>query len=103
LIIGQTFGITYEIINDNQIEPIDIDFSDDVLPEAQEEFNNQELWDDNSAQKLSFTDIHAMKELASTGELKGTEIIETIKNNSTSFDKRSEFSKAKYLRKKKRK
>jgi tRNA (adenine-N(1)-)-methyltransferase non-catalytic subunit len=61
--------------------------------------NNKELVDDNTAQQLTSEQISEMKRKGVDGE----KIIQALVEGSTTFQKKTEFSKQKYLRKKKQK
>ncbi|XP_049849321.1 tRNA (adenine(58)-N(1))-methyltransferase non-catalytic subunit TRM6-like [Schistocerca gregaria] len=57
--------------------------------------DNKDLCDRNDAQKLSEVEILELKQSGKSGEL-----IKALINNSATFNQRTEFSQAKYLRKK---
>jgi tRNA (adenine-N(1)-)-methyltransferase non-catalytic subunit len=60
--------------------------------------DNRHLVDDNTAQKMNQTDVQAMKDSgASAGE-----IMSSLVANSTTFQSKTEFSQAKYIKKKQR-
>ena len=64
---------------------------------------NQELFDNNTAQNLSYDEIMNLKKQGMKGRKRGHEIVEEIMDNSESYDKRSSFAKLKYIEKKKKK
>jgi len=67
--------------------------------DEEEKNDNRDMVDNNKAQKLQFSDIEKMK---SEG-VQGQQIIDKLIENSESFNKRTEFSKEKYLAKKRQK
>lgn len=62
------------------------------------EITNANILDNNSAQQLSSNEIIKMRE-----EKNSSDLIQTIIENSKTFDKKTKFSKEKYLKKKKQK
>lgn len=60
--------------------------------------DNRDLKDDNTAQALTAEDINEMK-----GEKSGEEIIAALVESSATFAAKTEFSKAKYLKRKTKK
>ncbi|RUP45323.1 Gcd10p-domain-containing protein [Jimgerdemannia flammicorona] len=99
-LIGQVFGHSYEIYGRNQIRVT----SNWALEEVEEtDANNREIFDDSSTQKLSFLDIEKLKEEGMKGELEGKDIIQKMVDSHASFDKKTEFSKAKYIQRKQKK
>jgi len=70
------------------------------VEEEEEELNdNRDMVDNNKAQKLQASEIEKMKQEG----VEGQQIIDKLIENSESFNKRTEFSKAKYLAKKRQK
>ena len=68
--------------------------------EEEEDLNdNRDMVDNNKAQKLQASEIEKMKQEG----VEGQQIIEKLIENSESFNKRTEFSKEKYLAKKRQK
>lgn len=65
-------------------------------PDASCSLNNREIFDDNSAQRLSRDDLMQMKEDGRNPE----EIVSSLVQHSDSFCLKTEFSQEKYLRKK---
>lgn len=61
--------------------------------------DNRNLQDDSSAQKLSAEDITELKDSGATGE----EIVSKLVENSATYKDKTEYSKEKYVKKKKRK
>lgn len=61
--------------------------------------DNRDLVDNNKNQKLTQQDIHEMQKKGESGET----IIKALIQNSASFQAKTEFSKAKYLKKKAKK
>ena len=71
-----------------------------------ENANNQEIHDCSESQKLSSEQIEVMKKSQDVSgrvlflNLTQQEIIQSIVENNVAFDKKTDFSKAKYLKKK---
>jgi len=59
--------------------------------------DNRNLVDDNKSQAINHDDLHKMK---SDPSLTGAEIVSTIIQNSSTFQSKTSFSKAKYIKKK---
>lgn len=110
-ILNQPFGHTYEITKDESgaevVRPINNDFEiDNADEEAKEEIvelgpeeNNRLLRDDPSVQSMSMEDIEQLKKQG----LSGQELINKVKESHASFDKKTTFSKEKYLKRKQQK
>jgi len=78
----------------------DGDAPDEDAPMVTEELkDNRNMKDDNKAQNLKHQDVELLK----AQNLAGEAIIETLVKNSQTFEGRTVFSKAKYLRKKREK
>jgi len=107
LLIGHPYGTGFKVVNNNQLEVVDPitveetyeEYVRDSVVEVKED--NRHINDDKeeSRQTLSKDEIESFKESGKTGE----EIIEQIIENSSTFNQRTEFSKAKYTKKKKQK
>lgn len=61
--------------------------------------DNRTIQDDTASQKLGKSEIMSLKKEGKTGE----EIVQELVDNSATFKGRTEYSKAKYLKKKKKK
>jgi len=61
--------------------------------------DNQDIWDDGTAQQLKQEDIDQLKERG----ISGSEIVSQLMENSKTFQNRTEFSQEKYLTKKEEK
>jgi len=99
-LIGKPLGYTYEILPNKTLrmvaeeiesEKVDAGGSNDTTA------NNQNLIDKNSNQSLSREEIESLKASGASGE----EIVKKLTDNSATFQTKTEFSKAKYLTKKK--
>ncbi|KAK9429022.1 Gcd10p family-domain-containing protein [Lipomyces doorenjongii] len=116
-IIGKSYGYTYEIKDDKHVDTIysseglfpsstvDADEEEDSeetentpVPEEKEVGTNENTRDDPGVQKLSMTEIEALKRTAS-----GEKIIETVIKSHAAFDKKSVYSQEKYKRRKQQK
>lgn len=65
--------------------------------------NNQEIIDNALVQKLSHEEVLKLKEQSLQGKLQTEEIIKMMVDSHSEFDKKTEFSKAKYIERKKKK
>ncbi|KAK9239497.1 Gcd10p family-domain-containing protein [Lipomyces kononenkoae] len=116
-IIGKSYGYTYEIKDDKHVDTIysseglfpsstvDADEDEDGEeteiasgPDEKPVGTNENTRDDPAVQKLSMTEIEALKKTAS-----GEKIIETVIKSHTAFDKKSVYSQEKYKRRKQQK
>ncbi|KAK9366744.1 Gcd10p family-domain-containing protein [Lipomyces kononenkoae] len=116
-IIGKRYGYTYEIKDDKHVDTIysseglfpsstvDADEDEDSEeteiasgPEEKPVGTNEKTTDDPAVQKLSMSEIEALKKTAS-----GEEIIETVIKSHAAFDKKSIYSQEKYKRRKQQK
>ncbi|RIB22294.1 Gcd10p family-domain-containing protein [Gigaspora rosea] len=92
-IIGKPFGHSYEIYDRDKIKVIrNVAFYEVDDSGA----NNQETIDDPSKQKLSYQDIEQLKK----DGMEGQDIIKKVIESHSSFDKKTEYSKAKYIKRK---
>ncbi|KAI8637393.1 Gcd10p family-domain-containing protein [Parasitella parasitica] len=110
-LIGKPFGLSYEIISkQGEIRPV-VHVSKNssigkygMLSDLEETAaNNQLIIDDSSNQKLTHEQVLALKEKGLQGELATEEIIKMMVNSHSSFSKKTEYSKAKYIERKKKK
>ncbi|KAI9209595.1 Gcd10p family-domain-containing protein [Polychytrium aggregatum] len=103
-VIGKLFELPMEIYNKNQVRPAT---SKDLLEafdvEADEGANNREIYDDTNSQKLSKEEIEQLKEEGLKGNVSAQDMIKKIIDSSSTFDKKTEFSKTKYIKRKERK
>ncbi|CAG8728304.1 21184_t:CDS:10 [Gigaspora margarita] len=94
-IIGKPFGHSYEIYDRDKIKVIrNVAFYEVDLDDSGA--NNQETIDDPSKQKLSYQDIEQLKK----DGMEGQDIIKKVIESHSSFDKKTEYSKAKYIKRK---
>ncbi|CAG8574278.1 12562_t:CDS:10 [Acaulospora morrowiae] len=92
-IIGKPFGHSYEIHDRDKVKVIrNIAFYEIDETDA----NNKETTDDPSKQKLSYADIEQLKK----DGLEGQDIIKKVVESHSTFDKKTEYSKAKYIKRK---
>ncbi|KAL1924604.1 uncharacterized protein VTP21DRAFT_4258 [Calcarisporiella thermophila] len=99
-VLGKPFGHTYEIYGKDKVRIV----KRSELQEVEETgANNRDITDDGTAQKLTREEIEALKQEGLMGELEGQEIIKRMVEGNTSFEKRTEFSKAKYIMRKEKK
>ncbi|CAG8728519.1 1457_t:CDS:2, partial [Dentiscutata heterogama] len=94
-IIGKPFGHSYEIYDRDKIKVIrNVAFYEVDLDDSGA--NNQKTIDDPSKQKLSYQDIEQLKK----DGMEGQDIIKKVIESHSSFDKKTEYSKAKYIKRK---
>ncbi|KAJ1819022.1 tRNA (adenine(58)-N(1))-methyltransferase non-catalytic subunit trm6 [Coemansia sp. S610] len=99
-LIGKPFGHTYEIEKGGTIVPhTTAGFDNADITEA----NNKEIVDNPKSQKLTFEEIERLKTMSLAGDVSAKEIIASLTENNEAFDKKTEFSKSKYILRKQRK
>ncbi|KNE60518.1 hypothetical protein AMAG_18551 [Allomyces macrogynus ATCC 38327] len=97
-LIGKPYGVPYEIIKGGELARAEVT-PEDALGEADSDVkdaNNKNIFDDNANQTLTHEEIATLK----AEQASGHEIIAKIISSHTDFDKKTEFSKAKYIKKK---
>ncbi|SCV67648.1 BQ2448_5259 [Microbotryum intermedium] len=101
-LVGLAYGPTYEILDDGSLKLVPRQVVAEIgksskltLPLAETEANNQEITA-TGAQSLTYDDINAFR---SEG-LSGREIIEKQIQQHANFDKKTEYSKDKYMKRK---
>lgn len=100
-LIGKQFTIPYEITHDNCIRPLEkLDYLEEFELGADEDASNQTIVDNPNSQKLTHAEIEDMKKDQSVAS---SCIIQKIAENNASFDRKTEFSKAKYIKRKRNK
>lgn len=102
-LIGKPYGLSYEIIGGRkgEIRPVGHVSKNNSLEETAA--NNQMIIDNASNQTLSHDQVLELKKKGLEGELAAEEIIKMMVDSHTGFDKKTEFSKAKYIERKKKK
>ena len=95
-LIGQRYGQSYEILKKHRLVCIEEPAVTVIEPTENCGKTNEFIKDDGSTQTLSQNDIAVMKLQGKAGD----EIVKSIVENSTSFHEKTEFSKAKWLKKK---
>lgn len=110
-LIGKKYGSAYRIVGRGDLEAIDVvnieQGEDDIIGENTDEEqkkDNRNIEDHKQLtaehnQKLSKEDIQSMEK----DGISGNEIIMELVENSSTFNERTEYSKAKYVQKKKKK
>ncbi|KAI8901068.1 Gcd10p family-domain-containing protein [Globomyces pollinis-pini] len=113
-LIGQLYSCQYEIYDRDRIKRLPIgNYLDsfsisiqpqltylDINPKEETEATNQEMLDDSKTQKLSRVEIEEMKSKSLEGSIDHHTIIKTLVSNNENFDSKTEFSKAKYIKRK---
>ncbi|TPX33316.1 hypothetical protein SmJEL517_g03778 [Synchytrium microbalum] len=102
-LIGNNAGVLYEIYDGDQLRVA----SDQVMSldvydiQSAEDANNREINDlGDTSQKLSQADIEELKRDSLKGQVSSQDVIRSLVENSATFEKKTEFSKAKYIKKK---
>ncbi len=110
ILIGLPYGTVLELDNHCLVP---LEEGEDVIPDHEdlgidlekvedkkdhnEDNDNRNLVDDNTSQAMTYDELIKMR---SDPSLSGAEIVETIIKNSASFQAKTSFSKAKYIKKK---
>jgi tRNA (adenine-N(1)-)-methyltransferase non-catalytic subunit len=97
--IGKPYGTTFEVDKSRlvPVQKIWIDRPDSGLLEGMKSgIDNKDIQDDGKAQRLNRDEIEALKEEGASAE----EIIEQLVENSATFKERTEYSQAKYIKRK---
>lgn len=106
-LVGREFGSVYKVNNktkcldyvENRDDLSDFKNSLGDLIEEEGKRDNRAIKDDNKSQKMTRTDITKAKEDGQTAK----QIIETLVENSTTFNQKTVYSQEKYLKKKQEK
>ncbi|KAJ1967939.1 tRNA (adenine(58)-N(1))-methyltransferase non-catalytic subunit trm6 [Dispira parvispora] len=99
-IIGKPFGVTYEVYEKKRIRPYR---AADLSAVEETEATNRDILDDPNGQKLSHQEIEQLKQSSIEGEVNHEQLVEKVVENNKHFEKKTEFSKAKYIQRKKKK
>jgi len=105
-VVGKTFGTTFKMVSDHQSNKcFKLEVADEILNfealfmNGESGEDNRDLIDDESSQKLSKQEINQMRE----DGVDGKEIVEKLIENSETFQNKTKFSQAKFLKKKAKK
>ncbi|KAJ3339472.1 tRNA (adenine(58)-N(1))-methyltransferase non-catalytic subunit trm6 [Gonapodya sp. JEL0774] len=105
-VFGKPFGLPYEIVDGDRVRfagraTLFDDFQVDDDPDG----SNKYIFDSRDIQKLSITDIEKLKDEKRAGKItaEARSLIQHVAENNSAFEKKTEFSKAKYLRRKEQK
>jgi len=105
-IVGKPFGTTFKMVSDHQNNKcFQLEVADEVLNfealfmNGESGEDNRDLLDNESSQKLSKQEIVKMRE----DGVDGKEIVEKLIENSETFQNKTKFSQAKFLKKKAKK
>ncbi|KAI8144260.1 Gcd10p family-domain-containing protein [Fennellomyces sp. T-0311] len=101
-LIGKPFGLSYEIYDTKgNIRPV----RNWALAAVGKETNanNQEIKDSAKVQKLTYQEVEQLKQEGLKGNMAHEDIIKKIIESHSEFDKKTEFSKAKYIQRKRKK
>ena len=105
-IVGMKFGTTFQMVSDhknnkcfNLVVPEEVISLEDLFMNGEGGEDNRDLKDDVESQKLSKDEIIGMREEGVSGH----EIVEKLIENSDTFQQKTKFSQAKFLKKKAKK
>ncbi|KAK0050136.1 tRNA (adenine(58)-N(1))-methyltransferase non-catalytic subunit TRM6 [Biomphalaria pfeifferi] len=98
-LLGQQFGSTFKVDRGNLVKLAETKVLELEQVASEPVVDNRNLLDSESNQKMRLEDIQKMK----SDGLSGEKIIEELVENSETFDSKTNFSQAKYLKKKKKK
>lgn len=95
------FKITSSQGGQSILEPTNnvVEIKKELLKDVNAGEDNQDIWDDGTAQQLKQEDINQLK----VQGISGSEIVSQLMENSKTFQNRTEFSQEKYLTKKEEK
>ncbi|KAJ3154998.1 tRNA (adenine(58)-N(1))-methyltransferase non-catalytic subunit trm6 [Geranomyces michiganensis] len=103
-LMGMPFDMPFEADAEGAVTPAPQGYSlDDFDIETEEGANNKNLFDKSDSQKLSHAEIEALKEKARTGDLESLGVIKALTENSETWKDKTEFAKAKYIKRKQKK
>ncbi|KAJ3150168.1 tRNA (adenine(58)-N(1))-methyltransferase non-catalytic subunit trm6 [Geranomyces variabilis] len=104
LLMGLPFDLPYEADGQGVVTPAPQGFNlDEFDIETEEGANNKNLVDKSDSQKLTQAEIEALKEKARKGDLEGLGVIKALTENSETWKEKTEFAKAKYIKRKQKK
>ncbi|KAG2225938.1 hypothetical protein INT45_006634 [Circinella minor] len=100
-LIDKPFGLSYEIYDQKgNIRPV----RNWALATVEEtNANNQNILDTAGVQKLTHEEVEKLKQEGLKGNMKHDDIINKIIESHSEFDKKTEYSKAKYIQRKRKK
>jgi len=105
-VVGKTFGTTFKMVSDHQNNKcFQLEVAEEILNfealfmNGESGEDNRDLVDNESSQKLSKQEIVKMRE----DGVDGKEIVEKLIENSETFQNKTKFSQAKFLKKKAKK
>ncbi|KAJ3190091.1 tRNA (adenine(58)-N(1))-methyltransferase non-catalytic subunit trm6 [Gaertneriomyces sp. JEL0708] len=97
--IGLPFDVPYEIYDKNCIRAVnDVMNFDDFDTTAEDGANNKDLNDSREAQKLTQEQIEQLRDAGSSND-----VIKALIENSDTYEKKTEFAKTKYIKRKQQK
>ncbi|CAO3630787.1 unnamed protein product [Cunninghamella blakesleeana] len=100
-LIGQPFGLSYEICDTKGgIRPVK-NYALEAVEETKA--NNQTIVDEGQVQTLTQEQVEQLKLDSISGKLQSEEVIQRIVDAHKEFDKKTEYSKYKYVERKKKK
>jgi len=101
-LLGKPLSVPY-LINGDVVQPNPTNaLFDDYELQVNDALNNKNISVDGS-QELSLNDIEHLKEESIAGNLSGKALIERLAGSNASFKEKTDYSKAKYLKRKEEK
>ncbi|RKP09184.1 adenine(58)-N(1)-methyltransferase non-catalytic subunit TRM6 [Thamnocephalis sphaerospora] len=100
-VLGKPFGLSYEVVGKRKLRVVRRMDQDDAGYDS--DANNREIGQDGTSQQLSQAEIEQMKRDGLEGSLASEMIIQKVAENNQSFEKKTEYSKAKYIKRKQQK
>ncbi|KAJ3271925.1 hypothetical protein HDV01_006059 [Terramyces sp. JEL0728] len=102
-LIGKYYSVPLEIYDRDKLKRVEnndylLDF--EIDPRVETDATNQEIFDDSNSQKLTQKQIEEMKLKSLDGSVHHQTIIKEIVSNNEKFNEKTEFAKAKYIKRK---
>ncbi|KAJ3318520.1 tRNA (adenine(58)-N(1))-methyltransferase non-catalytic subunit trm6 [Boothiomyces sp. JEL0866] len=102
-LLGKYYSVPLEIYDRDKLKRVEntdylLDF--EIDPRVETDATNQQIFDDANSQKLTQKDIEEMKLKSLDGSVHHQTIIKEIVSNNEKFNEKTEFAKAKYIKRK---
>ncbi|KAJ3397084.1 tRNA (adenine(58)-N(1))-methyltransferase non-catalytic subunit trm6 [Lobulomyces angularis] len=106
-IIGKYYECYYEIVDGRELKRLEQSFIAGLLAERLDETEdlntNRNIYDDSNNQTLKYDEIEKMKVESLKGTMNSEIMVKNIIENSSTFEQKTDFAKAKYIKKKSKK
>jgi tRNA (adenine-N(1)-)-methyltransferase non-catalytic subunit len=103
LLVGQKDGSYFRIESDGSLSCMLPEEIDNSIDTSKVTATNQTLQDTNTSQRLTASDIEALKAQVDMGSLDAKSMVEKLVQSSETFEKKNEFSQIKYVQRKQKK